>query len=83
MTHLKDMSSNELSPLARILLGQSAPSTLTDLLDVKYIDNTLNDSQKTAVRFCLSVPEIALIHGPPGVVTSLYPTDNRRGKPIL
>jgi DNA polymerase alpha-associated DNA helicase A len=73
MTHLKDISSNELSPLARILLGQSTPSIVTDLLEIKFIDNTLNDSQKAAVRFSLSVPEIALIHGPPGVVTSFSP----------
>ena len=67
MTILKDTPPENLSSLARILLGQSTPTTVTDLKEVKFFDETLNESQKEAVRFSLSAPEIALIHGPPGV----------------
>jgi DNA polymerase alpha-associated DNA helicase A len=73
MMHLKDMSSSDLSSLARILLGQTAPSTVPDSLDITFFDDSLNDSQKDAVRFSLSAPEIALIHGPPGVTSSFMP----------
>jgi DNA polymerase alpha-associated DNA helicase A len=64
---LGNTPTNELSSLANILLGRAKPSSVQELLDVKFIDETLNDSQKDAVRFSLSAPEIALIHGPPGV----------------
>ena len=36
--------------------------------DLKFFDPTLNDSQKTAVRFALESPELACIHGPPGTL---------------
>jgi hypothetical protein len=71
MEKLKGTPTAELSSLAQILLGQARPSQVHDLVDVKFIDETLNDSQKQAVRFCLSVPDIALIHGPPGVYPHL------------
>jgi DNA polymerase alpha-associated DNA helicase A len=67
MERLRESPANSLSSLARVLLGQIQPSSVSDLMDVKFIDETLNDSQKDAVRFSLSAPEIALIHGPPGV----------------
>ncbi|KAJ0427073.1 P-loop containing nucleoside triphosphate hydrolase protein [Aspergillus carlsbadensis] len=34
--------------------------------EVEFVDPTLNDSQKEAVRFALASRDIALIHGPPG-----------------
>ncbi len=34
---------------------------------IEWVDPTLNDSQKDAIRFALASREIALIHGPPGV----------------
>jgi DNA polymerase alpha-associated DNA helicase A len=67
MALLKDTPMENLSTLSRILLGQTAPTKVTDLVDLKFFDETLNESQKEAVRFSLSAPEIALIHGPPGV----------------
>src|SRR5436190_1219450 len=71
MERLRDTPANGLASLHSILLGQTKPSSVQDLVDVKFIDETLNDSQKDAVRFSLSAPEIALIHGPPGVRSSL------------
>jgi hypothetical protein len=55
------------SNLVNVLLGQtrlSSPETLKD--KIEFFDETLNQSQKNAVEFALSSPEIALIHGPPG-----------------
>ncbi|CEL04662.1 Putative DNA helicase [Aspergillus calidoustus] len=34
--------------------------------EVEFVDPTLNDSQKEAIRFALASRDIALIHGPPG-----------------
>lgn len=34
---------------------------------LEFFDPSLNDSQKEAVKFTLEAPEVALIHGPPGV----------------
>ncbi|KAJ5724497.1 hypothetical protein N7493_006225 [Penicillium malachiteum] len=33
---------------------------------IEFLDPTLNDSQKDAIRFALASKDIALIHGPPG-----------------
>ncbi|GAN10114.1 DNA helicase protein [Mucor ambiguus] len=54
------------SSLINVLLGQSDLSTATIPTDISFFDETLNDSQKEAVRFALGSPEVALIHGPPG-----------------
>lgn len=35
--------------------------------ELKFIDQSLNPSQKDAVKFALESAEVALIHGPPGV----------------
>lgn len=83
MERLRDTSNNELSSLAGILLGRTKPSVIQELIDVSFIDDMLNDSQKDAVRFSLSAPELALIHGPPGVQILLDIADNRLAKPTL
>ena len=69
MEKLRDTPMEKLSSLSQILLGQARPAHVDDLPHVKFIDETLNDSQKEAVLFCLTVPDIALIHGPPGVTS--------------
>ncbi|KAI8646939.1 P-loop containing nucleoside triphosphate hydrolase protein [Parasitella parasitica] len=53
------------SSLINVLLGQSDLSN-TSPTDIDFFDQTLNESQKEAVRFALGSPEVALIHGPPG-----------------
>lgn len=83
MERLRDTSINELPSLAKIILGQMKPSAVQELIDVKFIDEPLNDSQKDAVRFSLSAPEIALIHGPPGVQPLYYLADNRLARHTL
>ena len=67
MQRLFETSVNELNPLSKILLGISEPTEVVEKQDIEFYDETLNDSQKDAVRMSLSAPEIAIIHGPPGV----------------
>lgn len=67
MQRLLETSVNELNLLSKILLGISEPTEVVEKQDVELYDETLNDSQKDAVRMSLSAPEIAIIHGPPGV----------------
>ncbi|KAL0062562.1 hypothetical protein AAF712_010601 [Marasmius tenuissimus] len=59
-----------LSPLFRVLLGLSklsAPDFDEELVkEIKFFDESLNDSQKEAVKFSLASREVACIHGPPG-----------------
>lgn len=35
-------------------------------IDVVFINQNLDDSQKESVQFALNQPEVAIIHGPPG-----------------
>ncbi|KAI9493302.1 P-loop containing nucleoside triphosphate hydrolase protein [Zychaea mexicana] len=52
--------------LKQVLLGQRTPTAPQDISTISFFDETLNDSQKDAVRFALGANEIALVHGPPG-----------------
>ncbi|CAK7264499.1 hypothetical protein SEPCBS119000_001018 [Sporothrix epigloea] len=67
MRTLQSMPEASYTPLMRVLFGLSSPGLpRAEQDDVKWIDPSLNDSQKDAVRFALHAPEVALIHGPPG-----------------
>ncbi|ODQ52823.1 P-loop containing nucleoside triphosphate hydrolase protein, partial [Saitoella complicata NRRL Y-17804] len=68
MRRLEKMSESEQSGLVRVLLGlgKPGPQDKSAVKDLKFLDETLNESQQDAVRFALSTPDIALIHGPPG-----------------
>ena len=54
------------SRLVEVLLGMAMPSRCNITNDVPFFDDSLNDSQKAAVRFALESVEVACIHGPPG-----------------
>jgi len=54
--------------LVEVLLGISAPSERIPRENITFFDPNLNDSQKAAVKFALESPEVACIHGPPGIV---------------
>lgn len=69
MNKLLKMTSSEMTPFISTLFGHSSPTPVpSDLSTVKveWIDPSLNDSQKDAIRFALESREVALIHGPPG-----------------
>lgn len=69
MRTIQGMPEANYTPLMRVLFGLSSPGlakTADTDVDVEWVDPTLNDSQKDAVRFALASPEVALIHGPPG-----------------
>ncbi|KAJ4522224.1 hypothetical protein HRR83_003812 [Exophiala dermatitidis] len=68
LTKLLKTPESSYTLLQRVLLGLSSPGAPDpqQAKDIVFHDATLNDSQQDAVRFALSSPEIALIHGPPG-----------------
>lgn len=69
MTRLQKMSENDHSPLMRVVFGHSSPAPIQPASldkEIEWIDPTLNESQKTAINFCIESSDIALIHGPPG-----------------
>lgn len=86
---LDGKSSPNLSPLIQVLLGMKPPAAKEKRDNLTFFDVNLNDSQKIAVRFCLESPEVACIHGPPGVYSSHYISAltyrevQERGKHIL
>lgn len=75
MERMRKMEDGDYTILMRVLFGLQSPTPLPDDLEdpergcgkVEFQDQTLNDSQKDAVRFALASREVALIHGPPGV----------------
>lgn len=74
MKRLRNFKDSEYSQFIRVLFGQISPApvpTDNDKLaeltgDIQWISQSLNESQKHAIRFALASSEIALIHGPPG-----------------
>lgn len=71
MEKLQRMKTDEYSNFVRVMFGLTSPSPVSKDLEsegaVQWIDPSLNDSQKDAIRFALASREVALIHGPPGV----------------
>lgn len=68
MERLKKMDQSEYTTLTRVLFGLDTPTPPSqDGPKIEFIDQTLNDSQRDAVKFALASREVALIHGPPGV----------------
>lgn len=68
MGRLQKMKSDEYSSFVRVLFGLTTPSPVSDELpEMEWVDPSLNESQKDAIKFALASREVALIHGPPGV----------------
>lgn len=68
MQRLEKMEERDQTTLIRILFSHESPSPVpTQLEEVHFFDNALNESQRDAVRFALASSKVALIHGPPGV----------------
>jgi DNA polymerase alpha-associated DNA helicase A len=78
MGRLQKMKPEEYSGFVRVLFGLTTPSPvsedLSDVGGVEWIDPSLNDSQKDAIKFALASEEVVLIHGPPGVSCIRNPT---------
>ncbi|PQE10113.1 hypothetical protein CJF31_00004067 [Rutstroemia sp. NJR-2017a BVV2] len=71
MKRLQKMQEVEYSSFVRVMFGLSSSSPVPANLDedtagMEWVDPSLNDSQKHAIKFALASREIALIHGPPG-----------------
>jgi DNA polymerase alpha-associated DNA helicase A len=74
MERLAKMEERDYSAFIRVLFGLSSPSVVPadlskdeEVGEIEWVDPTLNESQKDAIRFALASREIGLIHGPPGV----------------
>lgn len=69
-----DKPPQEMTRLVQVLIGMVLPSESTPVFDLKFFDDSLNASQKEAVKFSLESPEVACIHGPPGgcIISTLY-----------
>jgi DNA polymerase alpha-associated DNA helicase A len=78
MEKLQKMHEESYSAFQRVLFGLSSPSPVQEPSEetekIVWIDPSLNDSQKDAIRFALASREVALIHGPPGVLQSFTPS---------
>ncbi|KAI4100646.1 MAG: hypothetical protein L6R37_005358 [Teloschistes peruensis] len=74
MKKLEKMSERDYPILMRVLFGLDSPTPVPsnpddfseETKDLDFIDSTLNESQRNAVKFALASREVALIHGPPG-----------------
>ncbi|KAL1639928.1 hypothetical protein SLS58_007516 [Diplodia intermedia] len=72
MARLQKFTDSEYTPFIRALFGLSSLSPLPNeyseagLDKLQWIDPSLNESQKDAIRFAMASREVALIHGPPG-----------------
>ncbi|KAJ7481461.1 P-loop containing nucleoside triphosphate hydrolase protein [Mycena latifolia] len=62
----RDKITPEQNRLIQVLLAIAVRSENNPTADLKFFDESLNASQKDAVKFCLHAPEVACIHGPPG-----------------
>ncbi|KAI9007107.1 P-loop containing nucleoside triphosphate hydrolase protein [Gaertneriomyces semiglobifer] len=65
LKELESRITSSSTSLVNVLMGASVPQVAA-YPAVKFFDDTLNASQKEAVKFCLATKEIGLIHGPPG-----------------
>ncbi|KAK3044034.1 hypothetical protein LTS18_002347, partial [Coniosporium uncinatum] len=74
MSSMQKMSEQDYTPFMRVLFGQASvtpvPADLTapdsETGKMEWVDPSLNDSQKDAIRFAIASRDVALIHGPPG-----------------
>ena len=68
MEKMAKMADSDYSHFMRVAFGHTTPLQPDEEAagPVEFIDPTLNDSQKDAIRFALASQDIALIHGPPG-----------------
>lgn len=78
---------DRLAELRDIILGENSP-TFQPESSWSVLDESLNFSQREAVRFALSARDLAIMHGPPGTgktttVVELIRQTVRRGERVL
>ncbi|KAJ5541699.1 hypothetical protein N7494_006775 [Penicillium frequentans] len=67
MEKMGKMTEGDHSQFMRVAFGHTTPLQPDEITEpIEFLDPTLNDSQKDAIRFALGSKDIALIHGPPG-----------------
>ena len=71
-----------------IILGIKKPNKIKKLEDLEFIDTSLNDVQKQAVKLAVSSEDLFLVHGPPGTgktrtLTEIILQETKKGKKIL
>ncbi|EAU31317.1 conserved hypothetical protein [Aspergillus terreus NIH2624] len=66
MERMAKMTESDWTHFMRVAFGHTTPLAPPPETNVDFEDETLNDSQKEAIRFALAAPDVALIHGPPG-----------------
>ncbi|KAL4946047.1 hypothetical protein BDV06DRAFT_218754 [Aspergillus oleicola] len=68
MEKMEKMTESDYTHFLRVAFGHTTPLPPDYEAEgpVEFLDPTLNDSQKEAIRFALASRDIALIHGPPG-----------------
>ncbi|KAL4894444.1 P-loop containing nucleoside triphosphate hydrolase protein [Aspergillus ambiguus] len=69
MERMAKMTESDWTQFMRVAFGHTTPvgpAAAVDADGVDFLDATLNDSQKEAIRFALAAQDVALIHGPPG-----------------
>ncbi|KAL4873928.1 hypothetical protein BDV12DRAFT_181840 [Aspergillus spectabilis] len=68
MEKMGKMTESDHTHFLRVAFGHATPlqPDYEEAKAVEFLDPTLNDSQKEAIRFALASRDIALIHGPPG-----------------
>ena len=87
MEKIKKLDESQYTTLTRVLFGLESPSPVSSgskesedqIAHLEFYDPTLNDSQKDAIQFALASPEVALIHGPPGVWQVYMPDQSKSG----
>ncbi|KAJ6028691.1 hypothetical protein N7540_004267 [Penicillium herquei] len=68
MEKMAKLTETDHSHFMRVAFGHTTPlqPDYDSAVPIEFLDPTLNDSQKDAIRFALASKDIALIHGPPG-----------------
>ncbi|KAG6849713.1 hypothetical protein H0H93_006096 [Arthromyces matolae] len=61
-----EKASEESLHLTKVLMGVTPRTPRQSVEAIQFFDDSLNPSQKEAIKFCLESPEVACIHGPPG-----------------
>ncbi|OWF38482.1 DNA-binding protein SMUBP-2-like [Mizuhopecten yessoensis] len=66
LRELQSLPPCPVSQLVGVLFGERELTPPYITKEITFVNQNLDDSQREAVRFALSQPEVAVIHGPPG-----------------